>query len=203
MTVAPTGVLATGKALWGLSTPSAGLGKRDVKAEDVRHCFTSLHGWEWGNTGSCFLQQEFRLPLPWHSWGNRKGDKYGARDTCRSSPACPLTWCLGWVVRVMWPCQCCFRWGISITWPRFQTLWSSWRHLWARADPAPLSCVSTASTQGSCSCRADSFHNPSRYWCDSCETAAKLLQLGGWRGHVHVQHKNWTRWQEIPCLKWL
>lgn len=52
MTVAPTRVPATGKALQGLSTPSAGLRKRDVKAEDVRHCFTSLHGWEQGNASS-------------------------------------------------------------------------------------------------------------------------------------------------------
>lgn len=92
MTVAPTRVPATGKALQGLSTPSAGLRKRDVKPEDFRHCFAST-AWLGSreHSGSCFLHQESWLPVPWH----RKGDKYGARDTWRSSPACPLTWCPG------------------------------------------------------------------------------------------------------------
>lgn len=92
MTVAPTRVPATGKALQGLSTPSAGLRKRDVKPEDFRHCFTSSAWLGAGNTlGHAFSTRSPAFPLPWH----RKGGRYGVRDTWRLRLACPLTWCPG------------------------------------------------------------------------------------------------------------
>lgn len=65
MTVAPTRVPATGKALQGLSTPLAGFRKRDVKPEDFRHCFSSTAWLGAGaHSGSCSLHQESCLLPP-------------------------------------------------------------------------------------------------------------------------------------------
>lgn len=54
MTVAPTRVPATGRALQELSSPSAGFRKRDVKPEDFRLCFNSTAWLGEGTRGHAF-----------------------------------------------------------------------------------------------------------------------------------------------------
>lgn len=54
MTVAPTRVPATGRALQGLSTLSAGFRKRDVNQKVLGIALVFLHGWEQGTLGHAF-----------------------------------------------------------------------------------------------------------------------------------------------------